>query len=148
MMNESILVEVLNLMVANHEDKVYGVGRYTVFNTESDDENDVRTTLYDRDGVKLLVCHDWGYFEILGIEERWFEAIVEAYKSYMKLYTYEEEKMLKEATANPFEMFDEFDEDEEYEDVTEDDYSSNCHCDTYGICGGISCPRYYQCHSK
>lgn len=32
-----------------------------------------------------------------------------------------------------------------FEDV-EDDYSSNCHCDTYGVCGGYSCPNYANCH--
>ena len=35
-----------------------------------------------------------------------------------------------------------------YEDETiEDDYSSNMHCDTYGVCGGWSCPQYKACHS-
>lgn len=39
--------------------------------------------------------------------------------------------------------------EEEIEDVIEeyleDDYSSNCHCDTYGFCCGTSCPQYWQC---
>lgn len=30
---------------------------------------------------------------------------------------------------------------------TEDDYSSNCHCDTYGVCGGYSCKNYHICHA-
>ncbi|MBQ2173699.1 MAG: hypothetical protein II453_01105 [Alphaproteobacteria bacterium] len=29
----------------------------------------------------------------------------------------------------------------------EDDYASNMHCDTYGTCGGRSCPQYMACHS-
>lgn len=37
---------------------------------------------------------------------------------------------------------------EEYEEFDDDDYSSNCHCDTYGFCGGTSCPQYWQCHSN
>lgn len=38
----------------------------------------------------------------------------------------------------------------EWEDTTDDDYgySSNCHCDTYGFCGGTSCSQYWQCHSN
>ena len=37
-------------------------------------------------------------------------------------------------------------EDEE-DEWDEDDYGyeSNCHCDSYGICGGTSCPNYYSC---
>lgn len=35
-----------------------------------------------------------------------------------------------------------------YEDETiEDDYSSNMHCDTYGVCGGMGCPNYFKCHA-
>ena len=26
-------------------------------------------------------------------------------------------------------------------------YESNCHCDTYGVCGGYSCPNYISCHA-
>ena len=33
-----------------------------------------------------------------------------------------------------------------YEDADEG-YASNCHCDTYGICGGYSCPNYISCHA-
>lgn len=40
--------------------------------------------------------------------------------------------------------------EEEFEDWDDidDGYSSNCHCDTYGFCGGTSCPQYWQCHSN
>ena len=27
-------------------------------------------------------------------------------------------------------------------------YELNNHCDTYGVCGGISCPNYWDCHSS
>lgn len=39
----------------------------------------------------------------------------------------------------------------EYETISDEDYDgflSNCHCDTYGFCGGTSCPHYWECHSK
>ena len=35
---------------------------------------------------------------------------------------------------------------DEYETI-EDDYSSNMHCDTYGVCGGTGCPNYFKCHA-
>lgn len=38
-------------------------------------------------------------------------------------------------------------EPEEYEYDYEEDYESNCHCDTYGVCGGYSCRNYAKCHS-
>lgn len=25
--------------------------------------------------------------------------------------------------------------------------TSNCHCDTYGVCGGYSCPNYWSCQA-
>ena len=37
-------------------------------------------------------------------------------------------------------------DDEPYESDY-DDYGSNFHCDTYGVCGGTDCPRFYICHS-
>lgn len=37
------------------------------------------------------------------------------------------------------------DEEEEYDDEPYG-YESNCHCDTYGVCGGTSCPNYFTCH--
>ena len=45
--------------------------------------------------------------------------------------------------------FGEFIEWQGFEELTEweDDYSSNCHCDTYGVCGGYSCPNYHICHA-
>ena len=30
-------------------------------------------------------------------------------------------------------------------DEASTDYSSNAHCDTYGVCGGHSCPYYHTC---
>jgi len=38
------------------------------------------------------------------------------------------------------------DDDDEWYEV-DDDYASNCPCDTYGMCGGTSCPRYFECHT-
>lgn len=35
---------------------------------------------------------------------------------------------------------------DEYETI-EDDYESNMHCDTYGVCGGWMCPNYKACHA-
>ena len=35
-------------------------------------------------------------------------------------------------------------EEDEYETV-DDDYTGNMHCDTYGVCGGWSCPNYKAC---
>lgn len=36
----------------------------------------------------------------------------------------------------------------EYDDYGIDDYSQNMHCDTYGYCGGDSCPNYYKCNQN
>lgn len=38
---------------------------------------------------------------------------------------------------------------DDYEDWSEldDGFLSNCHCDSYGICGGMSCPQYFSCHA-
>jgi hypothetical protein len=36
-------------------------------------------------------------------------------------------------------------DEEEWYDV-DDDYYSNAPCDTYGMCAGISCSHYYDCH--
>lgn len=33
-----------------------------------------------------------------------------------------------------------------YDDDDDDGYDSNCYCDTYGHCGGTSCPQFFQCH--
>lgn len=33
---------------------------------------------------------------------------------------------------------------DEYETV-EDDYESNMYCDSYGVCGGNTCPQYRDC---
>lgn len=47
-------------------------------------------------------------------------------------------------------MYAEEEYEAEYGDVFDDDdddgYDSNCYCDTYGHCGGTSCPQYFQCH--
>jgi len=46
-------------------------------------------------------------------------------------------------------FFEDFaDDDDDYEDYDDyaDDYSGNTHCDTYGVCGGISCKYYFECH--
>ena len=50
-----------------------------------------------------------------------------------------------------YRMFDLYEKDneifcDEYETI-EDDYASNMHCDTYGVCGGWSCPQYKACHA-
>lgn len=41
------------------------------------------------------------------------------------------------------------DEEEDEEDYPYDDYGyeSNMPCDTYGMCAGSSCSRFYECHS-
>lgn len=41
------------------------------------------------------------------------------------------------------------DEDEDFdgEYIYEDDYETNCHCDTYGVCGGYGCSHYAECHA-
>ena len=38
---------------------------------------------------------------------------------------------------------------DDYEDWSEldDGFLSNCHCDSYGICGGYSCSHYFQCQA-
>lgn len=38
--------------------------------------------------------------------------------------------------------------EEEELDKYSDDCESNCHCDTYGVCGGISCRNYWTCNGK
>lgn len=37
------------------------------------------------------------------------------------------------------------DSDEEDYDWIDEGYESNCHCDTYGVCAGTSCPHYWNC---
>ncbi len=44
-------------------------------------------------------------------------------------------------------IMNDLDEDDEYGKELYDDYSANCYCDTYGVCGGISCEQYYSCHA-
>ena len=34
---------------------------------------------------------------------------------------------------------------EEWEDDESDDYESNMYCDSYGVCGGNTCPQYRDC---
>lgn len=74
-------LKIFEIMVKSDD----GFWGYSVFNNETDDENDERVTLYNRDGVKLLVCHDWGYFEILGLEREEYMKVKEAYQSFVKL---------------------------------------------------------------
>ena len=31
-------------------------------------------------------------------------------------------------------------------EVDDEEYAGNMHCDTYGVCGGTSCPNYHKCH--
>ena len=40
------------------------------------------------------------------------------------------------------------DVEDEWEDTTDLGYESNCHCDTYGVCGGPSCPNYFKCQAQ
>lgn len=37
----------------------------------------------------------------------------------------------------------EYDEPDDYYG----DYSGNMHCDSYGVCGGTSCPNYFKCNA-
>ncbi len=47
------------------------------------------------------------------------------------------------------EDIEEWEDDEEDFDLLDDfSYEGNCHCDTYGVCGGISCPYYFTCNNK
>ena len=43
---------------------------------------------------------------------------------------------------------DELDDGIDCEDDYTLGYESNCHCDTYGVCGGYSCRNYAVCHSN
>lgn len=38
-----------------------------------------------------------------------------------------------------------FSEPEPEEEEDDEGYSGNCYCDTYGMCGGPSCPQYMKC---
>lgn len=40
---------------------------------------------------------------------------------------------------------EDFEDYEDYEDYYHDFYG-NYHCDSYGVCGGTSCPNYFECH--
>lgn len=61
-----------------------------------------------------------------------------------------------QASLNEEECWMEFEEDwddpfvddefEPTEDDWDDGYYSNCHCDTYGVCGGVNCPNYFKCN--
>ncbi len=37
------------------------------------------------------------------------------------------------------------DEDDNFNDEIVEGYADNMPCDTYGMCSGVSCPRYFQC---
>lgn len=48
-----------------------------------------------------------------------------------------------------FEDENEMDEEDYFEgEDYEDGYASNMPCDTYGMCGGTSCPNFWKCHGK
>lgn len=38
-------------------------------------------------------------------------------------------------------------EGEDFEEI-EDGYAGNMPCDTYGMCGGTSCPNFFKCHGS
>ena len=38
-------------------------------------------------------------------------------------------------------------EGEDFEEI-EDGYAGNMPCDTYGLCGGTSCPNFFKCHGS
>lgn len=47
-----------------------------------------------------------------------------------------------------FESANEDNYDEDWTDWLDDyDYSSNCNCDTYGVCSGTSCSQYFRCQA-
>ena len=35
---------------------------------------------------------------------------------------------------------------EKWDDEDYDDYESNMYCDSYGVCGGHTCPQYRECY--
>lgn len=79
------LIELFNLMVESDADDIdFGKG-YQVFDCESWDVNDVRRTLYNKNGVKLMVCHSWRYYEILGLASSDYEKLKKAYEAYTSL---------------------------------------------------------------
>ncbi len=44
------------------------------------------------------------------------------------------------------EYCDNEDEDDGFEYEIAEGYAENMPCDTYGMCAGVSCPRYFQCN--
>lgn len=41
---------------------------------------DPMTTLYDKDGLRILICHPYLYFEVFGLTDEDYAELVEFYK--------------------------------------------------------------------
>ena len=52
-----------------------GVQMFNTRNTVGDEME----TIYDRDGITVDICYDWGYIEIFGLTDEEFETIVNLY---------------------------------------------------------------------
>ena len=40
---------------------------------------DEMTTIYDKDGITVDICYDWGYIEIFGLTDEEFETVANLY---------------------------------------------------------------------
>ena len=47
-----------------------------------------------------------------------------------------------------FEDENEMDEEDYFEGEDFEGYAGNMPCDTYGLCGGTSCPNFWKCHGN
>lgn len=81
------LIELFYAMVIvgtiGDEDCIFNHG-YQVFDYEA--VNDL-PTIYSKNGVVLKVCHDCGYFEILGLNNKDFSKIKKVYEDFINLIT-------------------------------------------------------------
>lgn len=77
-----LLLEVFEVMVRNDFSDDWG---YDVFRSEANEPDDVRQTIYKKNGVQVNVCQYWNYFEILGLERDQFDKVKDIYQSYITL---------------------------------------------------------------
>ena len=58
--------------------KYYDVAKHGIFDVPSL-VNDERETIYCEDGLTILICYLWGYFEVYGLSDEEFEELSEYY---------------------------------------------------------------------
>ena len=57
----------------------YLYGEYGLFDT-CNVMGDSMTTLYDEDGLTIVICYGWGYFEVFGLSDDEFKELEDFYE--------------------------------------------------------------------